>query len=112
SDINSIALILLGILFVQSIFSFFRVWFFAKVSERSMRDIRLALYRRMVNLPMTFFDQRRTGELISRITSDVSLLQDTFSVTLAELFRQVVTLLAGTVFLIITTPKLTLFMLA
>lgn len=112
SDINSIALILLGILFVQSIFSFFRVWFFARVSERSMRDIRLALYRRLVNLPMTFFDQRRTGELISRITSDVSLLQDTFSVTLAELFRQLITLLAGTVFLIITTPKLTLFMLA
>jgi ATP-binding cassette subfamily B protein len=112
SDINSIALILLGILFVQSIFSFFRVWFFAKVSERSMRDIRLALYSRLVNLPMTFFDTRRTGELISRITSDVSLLQDTFSVTLAELFRQVVTLLAGTAFLIITTPKLTLFMLA
>jgi len=112
SDINSIALILLGILFVQSVFSFFRVWFFAKVSERSMRDIRLALYSRLVNLPMTFFDQRRTGELISRITGDVSLLQDTFSVTLAELFRQMVTLLAGTVFLIITTPKLTLFMLA
>ncbi len=112
SDINTIALILLGILFVQSIFSFFRVWFFAKVSERSMRDIRLSLYSRLVNLPMTFFDQRRTGELISRITTDVSLLQDTFSVTLAELFRQVVTLLAGTVFLIITTPKLTLFMLA
>lgn len=112
SDINSIALILLGILFIQSIFSFFRVWFFAKVSERSMRDIRLSLYSRLVNLPMTFFDKRRTGELISRITSDVSLLQDTFSVTLAELFRQLVTLLAGTVFLIITTPKLTLFMLA
>jgi len=112
SDINSIALILLGILFVQSIFSFFRVWFFAKVSERSMRDIRLSLYSRMVNLPMTFFDKRRTGELISRITTDVSLLQDTFSITLAELFRQVVTLLAGTAFLIITTPKLTLFMLA
>jgi len=112
TDVNSIALILLGILFIQSIFSFFRVWFFAKVSERSMRDIRLALYGRLVNLPMTFYDKRRTGELISRITSDVSLLQDTFSVTLAELFRQVITLLAGTVFLIYTTPKLTLFMLA
>lgn len=112
TDVNTIALILLGILFIQSVFSFFRVWFFAKVSERSMRDIRLALYSRLINLPMTFFDKRRTGELISRITSDVSLLQDTFSVTLAELFRQVITLLAGTVFLIITTPKLTLFMLA
>lgn len=111
SDINTIALILIGILAVQSIFSFFRVWLFSLVSERSMRDIRLALYSRMVRLPMTFFDKRRTGELISRITSDVSLLQDTFSVTLAELFRQVITLVAGVAFLLFTTPRLTLFML-
>lgn len=111
SDINSIALILVGILAVQSVFSFFRVWLFALVSERSMRDIRLALYSRMVRLPMTFFDTRRTGELISRITSDVSLLQDTFSVTLAEFFRQIVTLVAGVGFLLFNTPKLTVFML-
>ncbi|MDX5477880.1 MAG: ABC transporter ATP-binding protein/permease, partial [Cyclobacteriaceae bacterium] len=112
NDINAIALILLGILLVQSIFSFFRVWLFAKVSERSMRDIRVSLYSRMVQLPMTFFDKRRTGELISRITADVSMLQETFSTTLAELFRQIITLIAGVVFLMATTPKLTLFMLA
>ncbi len=112
TDINSIALILVGILAVQSIFSFFRVWLFALVSERSMRDVRLALYSRLVRLPMTFFDKRRTGELISRITADVSMLQDTFSVTLAELFRQIITLVAGIIFLMATTFKLTLFMLA
>lgn len=112
NDINSIAFMLLGILLIQSVFSFFRVWLFAKVSERSMRDIRIALYRQLVQLPMTFFDKRRTGELISRITADVSMLQDTFSTTLAELFRQIITLLAGVVFLMLTTPKLTLFMLA
>lgn len=111
SDVNSIALILIGILAVQSIFSFFRVWLFAWVSERSMRDIRSALYSRLVRLPMSFFDKRRTGELISRITSDVSQLQDTFSTTLAELFRQVITLVAGIGFLLFNTPKLTLFML-
>ncbi|AFL83782.1 ABC-type multidrug transport system, ATPase and permease component [Belliella baltica DSM 15883] len=111
-DINGIAFLLLGILLVQSVFSFFRVWLFAKVSERSMRDVRISLYRQLVQLPMTFFDKRRTGELISRITADVSMLQDTFSTTLAELFRQIITLLAGVVFLMVTTPKLTFFMLA
>ena len=111
NDLNTIALLLIGILAVQSIFSFFRVWLFALVSERSMRDIRHSLYSRLVRLPMRFFDQRRTGELISRITSDVSQLQDTFSTTLAELFRQVITLVAGVAFLLINTPKLTLFML-
>ena len=112
TDINSIALLLVGILAIQSIFSFFRVWLFSLVSEKSMRDIRHSLYDRLVRLPMTFFDQRRTGELISRITADVSMLQDTFSVTLAELFRQLVTLIAGVIFLMVTTPRLTLFMLA
>lgn len=112
SDIHHIALLLMGILAVQSIFSFFRVWLFALVSEKAMRDIRLAVYGRLVRLPLRFFDSRRTGELISRITSDVSLLQDTFSTTLAELFRQVVTLIAGVAFLLVNTPKLTVFMLA
>mgnify|MGYP003638506875 FL=1 len=111
NDINGIAFVLIGILFIQSIFSFFRVWLFAKVSENSMRDIRVALYERLVRLPMTFFDQRRTGELISRITSDVTMLQDTFSITLAELLRQIITLFAGIIFLFYTTPRLTLFML-
>ncbi|AEL24897.1 ABC transporter ATP-binding protein [Cyclobacterium marinum] len=111
NDINGIAFVLIGILFIQSIFSFFRVWLFAKVSENSMRDIRVALYERLVRLPMTFFDQRRTGELISRITSDVTMLQDTFSITLAELLRQIITLVAGIIFLFYTTPRLTLFML-
>jgi len=111
SDVNSIAWILIAILAIQSIFSFFRVWLFALVSERSMRDIRLALYSKLVRLPMTFFDKRRTGELISRITADVSQLQDTFSTTLAELFRQLVTLVAGVGFLLYNTPKLTVFML-
>jgi ABC transporter fused permease/ATP-binding protein len=111
SDVNSIAFILIGILAVQSIFSFFRVWLFALVSERSMRDIRLALYSKLLRLPMTFFDKRRTGELISRVTADVSQLQDTFSTTLAELFRQVITLVAGVGFLLYNTPKLTVFML-
>ena len=112
SDLHHIALLLLGILALQSVFSFFRVWLFALVSEKAMRDIRIAVYGRLVRLPIPFFDQRRTGELLSRITSDVGFLQDTFSTTLAELFRQVVTLVAGVAFLLINTPKLTVFMLA
>lgn len=111
TDLNHIAFLLIGILAVQSVFSFFRVWLFAQVSEKSMRDIRLAVYSRLIRFPIRFFDQRRTGELISRITSDIGLLQDTFSTTLAELFRQAVTLVAGIIFLFINTPKLTFFML-
>ncbi len=111
-NINIIALALLGIFVVQSIFSFIRVYFFAQVNERSTADIRLALYTKLMSLPMVFFDRHRTGELISRITSDVSLLQNTFSVTLAEFLRQTLTLLVGVGIIAFMAPKLTGFMLA
>lgn len=65
-----------------------------------------------MSLPIPFYDSRRAGELISRITSDVALLQDTFSITLAEFCRQTVTLVAGTFILFYFTPQLALFMLA
>ena len=111
NSINSITLVLFGVLLTQSIFSFLRVYFFAKVTERSMADVRMSVFSKILVLPLQFFDKRRVGELVSRITSDVSMLQDTFSVTLAELFRQVATLIIGTTLIFYSTPRLTLFML-
>lgn len=111
SSVNQVALILLGILFVQAIFSFIRVYTFSIVSERGMADVRKAVYQKIIWLPMTFFDNRRVGELMSRITSDVSTLQDTFSFTLAELLRQVLTLVFGIGIIFYLAPTLTGFML-
>lgn len=111
-SIDTIALALLGIFLIQSIFSFIRVYFFAQVNEKSMADVRLALYSKLMSLPMTFYDQHRTGEIISRITSDVSLLQNTFSTTLAEFLRQLATLFIGIIVISFMAPKLTAFMLS
>ncbi|MEM1137622.1 MAG: ABC transporter transmembrane domain-containing protein, partial [Bacteroidota bacterium] len=110
--IDGIALGLVAILVIQSVFSFLRIYFFAQVSERSMADIRRGLYEKYMTLPVSFFDSRRTGELFSRITADVSLLQDTFTVTLSEFIRQTSILIIGIVVLFVTNPELTLFMLA
>ena len=112
NNLNVIALCLLAVFFVQSIFSFIRVYFFAKVNENSSADIRLALYQKLITLPLRFYDAHRTGELISRITSDISLLQNTFSVTLAEFLRQIATLLIGTIVIVSMAPSLTGFMFA
>ncbi|MEQ9373569.1 MAG: ABC transporter transmembrane domain-containing protein [Imperialibacter sp.] len=112
NDITSIALALIGILLVQSIVSFFRVYFFATVSERTVADIRTHLYQKLIRLPITFYDSKRTGELISRITSDVTMIQDTFTVTLAELIRQTSILIIGLGLIFYTMPSLSVFMLA
>ncbi len=111
-DINIIALGLIGILLLQSIFSYLRVYLFSLVSEKTMAKIRTTLYNKLITLHIPFFEERRTGELISRITSDTSQLQDVLSTGLAEFFRQITTMIIGITIILVTSPKLTLVMLS
>ncbi|GAB3539914.1 ABC transporter ATP-binding protein [Spirosoma fluminis] len=110
--LNQVTLFFVGVLIAQAIFSFFRIYFFSQVSERAMADVRRATYSKIITLPIPFFEQRRVGELTSRISADVSQLQDVLTLTLAELFRQVATLTIGTAIIFYVSWKLTLFMLA
>ncbi|HEX7013913.1 MAG TPA: ABC transporter transmembrane domain-containing protein [Cyclobacteriaceae bacterium] len=112
TSLNQVAGILVLVLFVMGIFSFVRVYTFSIVSERALSDLRASLFAKMIALPMHFFDRHRAGELTSRIASDVQSLQETFTTTLAELLRQIITLLAGIGLLFYLTPRLTMFMLA
>jgi ATP-binding cassette subfamily B protein len=110
--INQITLLLFVILICQAVFSYFRIYLFTKVSELAMNNIRSDVFSKIITLPISFLEQRRVGELTSRITSDVSQLQGLLSFTLAEIFRQVATLIVGVSILFYTSWKLTLFMLA
>ncbi|WP_338874031.1 ABC transporter transmembrane domain-containing protein [Spirosoma sp. SC4-14] len=109
--LNQVTLFFVGVLVAQAIFSFCRIYFFSQVSERAMADVRRATYSKIITLPITFFEKRRVGELTSRISADVSQLQDVLTLTLAELFRQVATLTIGTAIIFYVSWKLTLFML-
>ena len=109
---NKIALGLVGILFLQSFFSFFRLSLFVNFTENTLANIRLALYSNLIRLPMTFFSQKRVGELNSRLSSDISQIQDTLTTTLAEFLRQFILIIGGVIFLAIISTKLTLMMLS
>ena len=110
--LNQVTLFFVGVLIAQAIFSFFRIYFFSQVSERAMADVRRATYSKIITLPISFFEKRRVGELTSRISSDISQLQDVLTLTVAELFRQIGTLTIGTAIIFYVSWKLTLFMLA
>ena len=112
SRINEIALYLFGLFSLQAIFSYFRIVLFVQVTEKFLSKLRQATYDRLIRLPMTFFGQRRVGELNSRIASDISLLQETFTTTSAEFLRQIIIVLGGTILLGFTSIKLAAFMLA
>ncbi len=102
---------LIFLLVAQGFISYTRVILFANVSEKGTADLRRALYKKMTSLPITFFEENKVGDLISRLTADVEKLYSTFSITLAEFLRQIIILVVGILFLAITTPKLSLIML-
>ncbi|MDX1911640.1 MAG: ABC transporter transmembrane domain-containing protein [Saprospiraceae bacterium] len=111
-DLVQIGLILVAILVFQGIVSYLRVMMFAQVSERGTADIRVALYRRLISLPIVFFEKSRVGELVSRLTNDVEKLYNTFYFVLAEFLRQIIILVGGIGVLWWMSPRLALVMLA
>ncbi|RTY94890.1 ABC transporter ATP-binding protein [Flavobacterium sp. GT3R68] len=109
---DQIALMLIGILLLQSFFSFFRLSLFINFTENTLVNLRLALYTNLIKLPMSFFSQKRVGELNSRISSDISQIQDTLTSTIAEFLRQFILIIGGVILLANESLKLTLMMLS
>ncbi|KQO21261.1 multidrug ABC transporter ATP-binding protein [Flavobacterium sp. Leaf82] len=109
---NQIALGLIVILFLQSFCSFFRLSLFVNFTENTLANLRLSLYTNLVKLPMTFFSQKRVGELNSRISADITQIQDTLTSTIAEFLRQFILIIGGVILLATESFKLTLLMLA
>ncbi len=110
-DLNRIGFLLIATLLVQSVFSYFRVVLFVNVTEKTLASLRQNTYNHLITLPLRFFERHRVGELNSRISSDISLLQETLTSTLAEFIRQIIIITGGITLLAITSWKLTLFML-
>ena len=111
SAIDGIALTLVVILLAQSVFSFGRIFFFVRVAQRSLASLQSAMYNHLVSLPLPFFHEKRIGELTNRLQSDIGVLQETFTSTLAEFIRQIVIIVGGIALLVYQSPSLTGFML-
>tara|TARA_Y100000385_G_C13076976_1_gene631892 strand:- start:398 stop:2197 length:1800 start_codon:yes stop_codon:yes gene_type:complete len=110
--INDITIALFILFAFQAIFSFFRIVLFTNVTENALRDIRNFAFKRLLYMSMDFYNKSKVGELTSRLSNDITQLQDTFRVTLAEFFRQFFVVFGGAVFLFFISWKLSLIMFA
>jgi ABC-type multidrug transport system fused ATPase/permease subunit len=110
-DLKRIGEIAIVVLFLQGFVSYFRITWFVQVAEKSLAAIRRDTYFRLITLPMNFFANRRVGELNSRISADLSQIQETLTTTFAEIIRQVIILLGGITLLVIISWKLTIALL-
>ena len=112
TSVTSVATALFILFGVQALFSFFRVVIFNNVTENSLRDLRNDAFSKMVFMPMDFFNTNKVGELTSRVSSDITQIQETLRTTIAEFFRQIVIIVGGISFLFFISWKLALIMLA
>jgi ABC transporter fused permease/ATP-binding protein len=106
------ALLLMAVLALQAGLSYFNTLSFATVGQRGLVDLRRDTYARLISLPMTFFAQRRVGELASRLSADLIQIEDTLVTILPQLIRQSTLLIGGIALIAFTSLKLTGIMLA
>lgn len=110
--LNILALLLVGLFAVQAGFSFLRTYLLSYTGERIVADVRTELYNHLTSLTVSFFANRRVGELTSRLTSDVTVVQTVTTGSITELLRSSLLLVGGVTIILITNTRLSLLMLA
>ena len=109
--LNQLAIGLFVVFIVQAIFSFGHRLTLAYVGERVIAAIRIKVYSHLQTLSLKYFADHRTGEVVSRLTNDVALLQNAVTDNLVALLRQAITLIGAAVLLFWLNWRLTLIIL-
>ena len=102
---------LLLIFALSSVFRFIQSYQLGYVGERVVYDLRQQLYGHLLNLSMGFFTQRRVGELVSRLSNDVTTLRTTLTSNLTSLLSQTLILIGSVLIMVTLNPQLSLFIL-
>ncbi|NKB57768.1 MAG: ATP-binding cassette domain-containing protein [Alphaproteobacteria bacterium] len=98
---------LLGLSVVMAVGTFARFYFVSWLGERVVADLRKAVFDRVLSLHTGFFEVTRTGEVLSRLTTDTTLLQTVIGSSASVALRNALNLVGGIVMLFVTNPKLT-----
>lgn len=109
-NINTVVILLFVLFGIQAVFSYFRVILFTNVTENTLKDIRYKAFEKLVYMPMDFFNKNKVGELTSRIANDINQIQETLRTTIAEFFRQIITVFGSIILLLFISWKLSLIM--
>ncbi len=105
--LDRIALMLGGLFTLQALLNFAQTYLLSATGERVIARLRQDLFEHLVRLSPAFFSERRTGELTSRLGTDIGTLQGLVSHQIAEFARQVLFLIGGLTLLTLTHPQLT-----
>ncbi len=93
--LDRVALALLGVFILQMAFNFTQSYFITYVGERAIADLRIEVYTHLQKLSLAFFNERRVGELTSRVTNDVTLIQSVTTNSVASLLQNIITFIGS-----------------
>src|SRR6266487_1905487 len=110
--LNTLAGVLVGLFLLQAAFSFVQSYLLTYIGEHIVYDLRTSLYNHLQRLSLDFYAVRRVGEIVSRLSSDVTQMRTMLTTNLTTLLSQVVALIGSIVIVLTLNASLTLFILA
>ena len=105
-----VALVALTSLF-KNLFAYLALWFLAPIRLGVVRDIRNALYKKVLELPLGYYSDEKKGDIISKMTTDVHEIEVSIIRSLEMFFKEPIIIIVYLIFLISISPQLTLFVL-
>lgn len=102
-------IVIISIFLLKNIFNYLAMYFITFLRNGVLRDLRNELYSKIVTLPISFFSEKRKGDVISRISTDVLEIQHSFLSILELIVREPLTILFTIFTMFFLSPQLTLF---
>lgn len=106
-----ISVVIIILFFLKNLFRYLAMFFLAPIRNGVVRDLRNALYHKILTLPLSYFSEQKKGDIISRMTADVQEIEWSIMSSLEMLFREPVTIITFIITLFIFDPNLTLFVI-
>ena len=101
--------IIISIFLLKNIADYLAMFFITFLRNGILRDMRNAMYKKTLELPLAFYSEKRKGDVISRISADVNEVQNSFLAILELIVKEPLTIIFTIIMMVIISPKLTLF---
>ena len=109
--LNLVVVVLLAVFILQALLEAVQSYLITSFGERLSFDLRTKLFQHLQRLPLSFFDHRRTGELMSRVTNDVTVVQTSLTNNVLPIVSQVVMLVGSVVIAVLINWRITMVIL-
>lgn len=106
-----ICILILSFIVLKNIFLYLSLYFLTPIRNRIINDMRTNMYQKVLQLPVGYFNDQRKGDIMSRLTNDLTDVEVSIVSLLATLFKEPVTILIFVAYMVILSPQLTLFIL-